>query len=360
MKVALHAGQLLQPVPGGIGRYERALLANLGAAGVEAVAFAAGRRPANLAPTVPWVDLGFPHGSLRYELWHRLRQPVVRLDADLVHAPSLAVPPTGSTPLVVTVHDVAFLRYPRLTTRRGVRFHTRGLELARRHASQVVAISEFTRAELIREGFDAGRVAVAYSGVDPPAPRDDAEIAATIAGAGVEQPFVLSVGTIEPRKDLPTAVAAVAQVRAHGHGDLTHVLVGPPGWGEVTGLDRPFVRRLGACPWHVLDALYRSAAVVCLPSRYEGFGLPVVEALARNAPVVTTSGSSLEEIAGDAGILFAPGDVDACADALRQVLDDDTSRARLTALGRRRAAEFTWTATVAAYARAYSAAMSRS
>ncbi len=112
MRVAVHSGQLLQPVPGGIGRYEIALLRHLPDHGVEPIAFAAGTRPRSVARRVPWIDLGAPHGSARYELWHRLRRPELHIDADLVHAPSLAVPPVRDRPLIVTVHDVAFLRVP--------------------------------------------------------------------------------------------------------------------------------------------------------------------------------------------------------------------------------------------------------
>jgi hypothetical protein len=121
MKVALHAGQLLQPVPGGIGRYVHSLLRVLPDAGVDAFAFAAGARPPGVPRRTVWVDLGRCAG-VRYELWH-LRRPPLRLDADVVHATSLVVPPVA-TPLVVTVH-VAFLRVP-TSRRRGVSFHRRG------------------------------------------------------------------------------------------------------------------------------------------------------------------------------------------------------------------------------------------
>ena len=161
MKVAVHAGQLLQPVPGGIGRYEAALLPRLGVAGVETVAFGAGPRPAKLARAVPWIDLGQPRGAVRYELWHRLGRPRVRLDADLVHAPSLAIPPVGDMPLVVTVHDIAFLRLPHVSTTRGVRFHRRGLALARRHADldhrAVDVHPRRARTRRLRTGTAAGR-----------------------------------------------------------------------------------------------------------------------------------------------------------------------------------------------------------
>src|SRR5439155_2636794 len=202
MKVAVHAGQLLQPVPGGIGRYVHSLLRVLPAAGVDAFAFAAGARPPGVPRRTVWVDLGPPHGGVRYEMWHRLRRPSLRLDADVVHATSLVVPPVHEAPLVVTVHDVAFLRVPDVTTRRGVSFHRRGLELTRREADLVIAVSAFTRDELVREGFDADGIVVARLGIDPPRARDNGEVDAAVASVGVRPPYVFPDGTDEPREDL--------------------------------------------------------------------------------------------------------------------------------------------------------------
>jgi glycosyltransferase involved in cell wall biosynthesis len=359
VRVAFHAGQLLQPVPGGIGRYERALLERLPACGVDLIAFAAGARPAGVAAHVPWLDLGAPRGGARYELWHRLRLPSVRVDADLLHAPSLAIPPAGRTPLVVTVHDVAFLRVPHSTTRRGVRFHTRGLELARRHAATIVTPSEFTRTELAREGFPPDRLVVARFGVEPPEPMEPEEIDRIVAAAGAQDPYVLTVGTVEPRKDLPTLVAAVERLRARDP-RLTLVVAGPRGWGEITGLDRPFVRMLGAQPWRTIDALYRRARVFGLASLYEGFGLPALEAMARGTPTVTTTGSATEEVARDAGLLFAPGDVGECAGLLERALHDEALRADLRVRALARAAELTWDRTAAEHARIYARTLERS
>ena len=359
MRVALHAGQLLQRTPGGIARYERALLHALPDEGVEVVAFAAGHRASGIEPRVPWVDLGFPRGGLRYELWHRLRRPLVGLDADVVHAPSPAIPPTGGVPLVVTIHDVAFLRIPELTTPRGRRFHERGLELARRDATLIIAVSTFTRDELLREGFDDYRVVAIPLGVDLPESRDADDIDATVAAAGVDPPYVLTVGTVEPRKDLPTAVRAVERLCARCP-DITLVIAGAAGWGDVEGIDAPFVRRLGAQPWRTLDALYRRAVACCLPSRYEGFGLPALEALARGTPLVTTTGSALEEVVGDAAMLFTPGDVDGCAEALARIIEDGELQAQLARAGLIRARDFTWNANAAAHAQAYAHARAHS
>jgi glycosyltransferase involved in cell wall biosynthesis len=356
VRVAFHAGQLLQPVPGGIGRYEHAMLEKLGPAGVDVVAFAAGSRPSDVAPAVPWIDLGWPRGSLRYEAWHRLRTPRVRIDADLVHAPSLAIPPVDRKPLVVTIHDIAFVRLPSASTRRGVRFHRRGYELARRHADLVIVPSMFTARELEAEGFGAERVQLVRFGIDTPATRDDADIDTTIARAGVDGPFVLTVGTLEPRKDVPTLVHAMERVRT-AHPDLTLVVVGPRGWGEVPGLDRPYVQVLGRQPWNVVDALYRRASAFVCASLYEGFGLPALEAMARGAPTISTTGSSMEEFVRDAGLLFEPRDVDACVERIECVLGDHVLAADLARRGRGRAAEMTWQKCADGHVRAYERAL---
>jgi glycosyltransferase involved in cell wall biosynthesis len=352
MRVAVHAGQLLQPVPGGIGRYVHALLDHLPDADVDVTAFAAGARPADVAPKAPWIDLGWPHGSVRYELWHRTGRPRVRMDTEVVLATSLAVPPVRDVPLAVTVHDVAFLRVPESTTKRGIAFHAKGLKVARRRAAMVIAPSDFTRAELVAEGFAPEQIEVVRFGVDPPPPRADAHSDAVVARVGVRHPYVLTVGTVEPRKDLPTLVRAVEHAR-RTHPDLTLVIVGPAGWGDVGDIDRPFVQRLGRQPWDTVDALYRRADAFCCASLYEGFGLPALEAMARGAPTISTTGSSMQEFVRDAGLLFAPRDVNACAAAIERILGDDALRVELATAGTARAAELTWERTVAGHTRLF-------
>jgi glycosyltransferase involved in cell wall biosynthesis len=356
--VGLHVGQLLQRVPGGIGRYVRELLDALRTAGVPTLPFAAGDPSSQRLSALPgFVDLGHPYGTARYELWHRLRRPRVRLPVDVVHAPSLAVPPTD-LPLVVTVNDVAFLHHPDAFTRRGIAFHRRGLELARRFADSVVVPTEFTGRELLIEGFEPDRVFVARHGVTRPITPPEHETDRRVERVGVRSPFVLAVGTIEPRKNLPLLAAAVERART-GHGELGLVLAGPRGWLEVPGLDRPWIRELGPVDDATRDALYRRASAYCMPSRYEGFGMPVLEAMAHGCPVVVADTTSLPEVVGDAGLLAPVDDVEAWSDAIGRLLADPEERARLVAAGHRRAAGFTWATSVERHLAAYTRACDR-
>ncbi len=341
MKVALHTGQLRQPVPGGIGRYVEGLLAHLPAAGVEL------RR--------------FDGNPLVYEVWHRLRGPGVRgtRGAELVHAPSLALPPTGRLPLVVTIHDLAFLTHPGCFTRRGVAFHRRALQIARREAVAVVVPSRFTGDELIDAGFQPSRIHVAHHGVDAPATPPPPGVLGTLSpGLGSGAPFLLFVGTIEPRKGVDVLLAAHRHLRGDWP-DLRLVVAGPAGWGEDLDLDRDGVVAPGRVAQPVLDALYAHAALVVVPSRTEGFGLPALEAMARGCPVVCSDRGALPEVVGTGGLVVPGADRDAevLAGALGPLLADDGRRADLAAAGRTRASAFTWAASAAAHRNAYGAAL---
>ena len=357
MQVAVHVGQLLQPVPGGIGRYVRDLVGALPGVGVEVVSFAAGPRPPGLAG--PYVDLGWPRGALRYEAWARLRRPALRAPAAVVHATSLAVPPAGDRPLVVTVHDLVFLHHPEYLTARGVSFHRRGLELARREAAALVVPTAFGREELVAEGFEVDRVHVAHHGVVPPSPPETVDSEGdrlALHRLGVRPPFVLFVGTLEPRKGVVDLVAAHRLVRRR-HPDLALVLAGPPGWGAAPDLSGPGVIAVGPAHDDDLHALYRAAVALALPSRYEGFGLPVLEAMARGCPVVASDAASLVEVAGGAADLVPVGDVDALAGALDHLAADPDHRRIQAIAGRARSASFSWSRSADAHAGAYRAAL---
>ncbi|HYD08695.1 MAG TPA: glycosyltransferase family 1 protein [Acidimicrobiales bacterium] len=341
MRVAVHAGQLLQPVPGGIGRYVRSLLDALPSAGVTPVPFAAGSLPGA-------VDLGWPRGGLRYEAWHRLRRPVVRVEGDLVHATSLAVPPARGRPLVVTVHDLVFLRQPEHLTARGVAFHRRGLALARRDAAAIVVPTAFGRDDLVREGFAADRIHVAPHGVAPAVPSGLAP--------PVDGDYLLFVSTIEPRKGVNDLLDAHQIVRG-AHPDLQLVLAGPRGWGEPPDTDRPGVVVVGNLTDAALDAAYRGAVALVVPERYAGFGLPVIEGMARGCPVVTSDAACLPEVGGGAAVVVPTGDVGTLADALDELVRSSDRRAALSAAGLAHSAAYTWERSAALHRAAYEAAL---
>jgi glycosyltransferase involved in cell wall biosynthesis len=360
VKAGLHIGQLLQPVPGGIGRYVVHVARNLPAAGVEVVPFGAGRPSPRVQNLIgPTVDLGWPRGPVRYELWHRFRRPRVDLAVDIVHAPSLAIPAVRDQPLVVTVHDVAFLREPEAFTRRGQAFHRRGLRLAHREAAVIITASRFARDELVDVGFERDRIHLAPHGVETRVAESAGQMRARIAALGIERPYFLAVGTVEPRKGLDTLARAMTVVRA-AEADLELAVVGPPGWLDVRGLDAPGIHRLGTVDERTLDALYRNAVACAVPSRYEGFGLPALEAMARGCPVVASNATSLPEVVGTAGTLVPVGDADAWGHALLDVARDDDRRAEMSRRGRERAAGFTWLGSAHAHAAAYAAAVDAS
>jgi glycosyltransferase involved in cell wall biosynthesis len=289
-----------------------------------------------------------PH--VLYETWHRLRRPHVERatgPVDVIHATGVAVPPR-TAPLVVTVHDLSYLVYPEHFSRQGRRFFRHALELTRRDADLVLCSSEATRRHCVEAGLDPGRLRVVPLGADVAAASGE-DVARVRAEHGLARPYVLWVGTLEPRKNLPRLLEAYARL----DGDAELVLVGPRGWNQE--LDPPpGARLLGFVPGEDLPPLYAGAAAFCFPSLLEGFGMPVVDAMAQGTPVVTSSGTSTEELAGDAGLVVDPLDVDAIAGALDRVLGDPELARGLGEAGRAQAATYTWERTAALTAAAYS------
>lgn len=316
--------------------------------------------PEAFRPPIPVRHLSLPRPVL-YETWHALRWPKAEAatgPVDVVHATAVAIPGTDA-PLVVTVNDLAFLADASQATRHGNRFFRRGTELARRHARLVVVPSEATAAECLAAGFDADRLRVVPYGVTVPT-IDEEAAAETRRRHGLDRPYVLFVGTVEPRKNLAAVVGAVARLDGRA---VDLVLVGPDGWNEdldarLAALADTSIRvhRLGFVPAGELPALYAGAAAFCYPSLREGFGLPVLEAMAAGAPVVTSPATSTAEVAGEAGLLVEPTDHRALADALARLLDDTALADDLRVRGRARAATFTWERTAELLAAVYAEA----
>ncbi|HEX7096314.1 MAG TPA: glycosyltransferase family 1 protein, partial [Acidimicrobiales bacterium] len=263
----------------------------------------------------------------------------------VIHATGMAIPPR-TAPLVVTVHDLAFVHYPEHATRVGRRFFRRSFELTLRDADLVLCPSDATRRDCVAHGVAADRARVVPWGVDLPdaAPGDDRAGRDTVERHGlVPGRYVLWVGTIEPRKNLAAVIEAFRRL---GRRDLTLALVGPQGWNEslrerLAPIEAQ-VRALGFVSRRALDALYAHAAVFCYPSLLEGFGMPVLEAMAAGAPVVTAKDTATEEVLGGCGFAVDPSDPAAIAEALAALVDDEELCRRFTTAARARAAEFTW------------------
>ncbi len=356
MRVAVTLEQCWHHVPGGTARATLDTVAAVARLGdVEQVGVSARHRqapPEAWRPTIPVAQLPLPRLAL-YDAWQRLRRPAVERatgPVDVVHA-TAHVAAAARAPLVATVHDLHFLHEPSHFTRRGVSVFRRFLEIVRGEAAIVICPSHATRADCEQAGIDAGRLRVTPWGTDaePVAP---SEVARVRDAYGLHLPFVLFAGTAEPRKNLPRLVAAFA---ALGRSDVELVIAGPEGWGS--DLEGVPARRVGFVPRADLDALYAAATVVAYPSLREGFGLPVLEAMAQGAAVVTSATTSTAEVAGDAAVLVDPLDVDAIAGGLASVLDDAELRHRLGSAAQRRAGEFTWSRTAAAVRDAYRAAL---
>ncbi|MEO7557030.1 MAG: glycosyltransferase family 1 protein [Acidimicrobiales bacterium] len=363
MRVAVTVEQSWHRVPGGTAWSVLELLRALGRRADLAVVGVAARHqhpaPEGWRPPVVTRHLTLPRLAL-YEAWHlpvgrfpRVERATGRVD--VVHASTLAYPATAA-PVVATVHDLAFLDDAGVATRHGLRFSRRGLDLARRHAALVVCPSEATRRDCLRAGIDDARLRVVPWGVDAE-PATAADIERARARHGLDRPYVLFCGTVEPRKNLPALLQAFAGLERP---DTDLVLVGPDGWNEDIGpaVARlgPRVRPLGFRPRSELLALLAGAAVVCYPSRREGFGLPVLEAMAQGAPVVTSRGTATEEVAGKAAVLVDPADVGSIAAGLKRVLDDDRLARELSERGRARAASYTWERAAERYAAVYAEA----
>lgn len=316
-----------------------------------------GRLAAELPPGTGLRALPFP-ARLAHRLWLRGDHPAVG-GFDVIHGPNFVVPPAARHSVrrgarrpaaeLLTIHDFGPWHYPGLVnnTARGYpRLVARALD----RGAHVHTVSAFVGAEAADIlGVEPERIHVIPNGFEA-GPAGDPARGRALAGG---HPYVLAVGTIEPRKDLPTLVEAMGRLWAEGH-DTRLVLAGPDGWGTPdleqavarTGAAH-LVHRLGYVSDDERADLLAGAACLAYPSRYEGFGLPPLEAMAQGTPVVATSIGAVTEVCADAALLVPPGDPEALAGALATVLTDESVAARLVAAGRQRPPLFSWDRTAA-------------
>ncbi len=296
--------------------------------------------------------------------WEQLLAPLLlrQSGAQLFHGVHSVVPFASPVPSVVTVHDLAFIRFSQTFRAYNRAYLDLATRLSVRRAARVLVVSEHTKREVVGIlGVPEERVVVtpnaARAHFRPPEPQ---RLAAFRAKKGLPERFVLYVGTLEPRKNLPTLLEAYAEV-ARRH-DAPLIVGGGKGWLydavfqrlEELGL-REQVRFVGYIEEEELPLWYAAATVFVFPSIYEGFGMPPLEAMACGTPVITSNSSSLPEVVGEAGLMAPPDDPAAFAAAIDQVLSDAGLRAELRERGLAQAARFTWRTTAERTLAAYEA-----
>jgi glycosyltransferase involved in cell wall biosynthesis len=338
LRLGVPAWTLVPAAMGGSETYARELLRSLSERSDVEVTTLVGRDAAGVLPSSHEVVAARVGGGasvttrgvnlVRAALPGRTTRAVLQAQ-DVVHYPfSVPVPRGAGVPWVVTLHDVQHLDLPQMFTRAEREYRRLAYDLPARRAGAVVTVSEFCRSRIVdRLGIPAHRVRVAPLGVDT---------SRFVPHTGGRERFVLCPATAWPHKNHRRLVAAMALVRETSP-DLRLVLTG--GRLESLGELPPWVEVRGHVPIVELQRLYRSAACLALPSLYEGFGLPVLEAMASGCPVAASDRGALAETAGGAAVLFDPEDARAVADGILRALGRAST---LSAAGPRRAATFTW------------------
>ncbi len=302
MRVGIDVSPLVQ-TRAGTARYLQALLARNE---YERFSFGGPSRLSTVARDVYWYPLALPREA--------------RKRVEVLHCPTFRGPVQSRVPVVLTVHDLAVLRHPGTFNQWTRRYSRLAVARVARAARLVIAVSEFTRREIAELlGIPDGRIRVIPNGVGAPFEP---------AGAAAEGDYVLAVGTLEPRKNLGAAQQAAQRLGVELR------VVGERGWGQVDV--NGWVGRVSD---ERLAELYRGARCLVYPSLYEGFGIPVLEAMACGTPVVTSAGGATEEVAGGAAVLVDPRDPDSVAAGIERAL---SRREDLVARGLDRAREFTW------------------
>lgn len=355
----------------GVSRYIEFLLRALPSAApdIEAVVFTgpqSGACAERFPSALRWHRSRVPTGRPEIRiLWEQVAGPVAlrRAGVDLVHGPVNVIPVLDGLPGVVTVHDLAFRVYPEQYPRAKQRYLDLLTGLSVRSAARVVTVSESTRRDVLRfYRVEPERVVTVPNGVDPAMVpvTDEGRLARFREVHGLPEEFILYLGTLQPRKNLVGLLRAYARAGV----EAPLVVAGGKGWmyepvfAEVRALGiEGRVLFAGYADPEDLPLWYSAATAFVFPSFYEGFGLPVLEAMACGAPVITSDSSSLPEVAGDAALLVDPRDVDALAGAIERLMGSPGLRADLRERGLARAREFSWERTARETAAVYRAAL---
>ncbi|QAY63370.1 glycosyltransferase family 1 protein [Xylanimonas allomyrinae] len=359
---------------GGVGRYVDELVPELDRSGIRLTIAAQARDAELFGRIAPRGDVVAVPATLesraRRMLWEQTGLPALarRVRPDVVHSPHYTMPLATRVPVVVTLHDATFFTTPELHLRSKAVFFRNAIRVAARRAAALVTPSKATRDEVVRlVGADPARFHVAYHGVDhdrfhavPAA--DAARVRATLDIG--DAAYVGFLGTLEPRKNVPALVRGWVRACADLDDPPALVLAGGKGWDDAIDAAvaavpaRLTVRRPGYLPLDDLPGFLAGATVLAYPSLGEGFGLPVLEAMACGATVLTTRELSLPEVGGDAVAYCGTDDASIGAE-LRALIDDGERRSRLATAAVERAGSFTWEAAAAAHVEAYDVAAHR-
>ncbi len=298
-----------------------------------------------------------------YTLGEQLKLPGQALGLKLFHAPHYNAPLAAPAPMVITIHDLAHLALPDLfpgATRRAYA-HAMFRAVTRR-ARRIIAVSQFTATELQHWlGVPPDRIRVIHNGVSPAFSQDPDPVRSqrTVAELGITEPFILAVGNVKPHKNLTGLLAAFEHLAGEPQlaivGQARQLLTGDEAFPRALASSsaRRRVHATGRVHFTALLALYRRARLLVLPSVYEGFGLPVLEAMSCGTPVVASDRASLPEVSGDAALLTDPTDPVTMALAIQRLLDDDSLHAEMTERGLERAKQFSWQRSAEAHAEVY-------
>jgi glycosyltransferase involved in cell wall biosynthesis len=298
----------------------------------------------------------------RWERW-TLSAELLPHRLDLLHSIDFIPPQRGARKHLITVHDLNFIYFPAFLTAESKPYYVDQIEWAVNHADHITADSESTRQDVIGHlKVDPAKITTVHLAANPLYSRDYSleAVEATLAQHNLPHDFILFVGTLEPRKNIPMLLQAYKVMREETAVDVPLILVGSKGWiyDEIFATIQQLglqdqVRHLSGIYDEALAHLYRAAGVLVTPSHYEGFGLPALEAMHSGCPVIVSNRGSLPEVVGPAGLLLEPDDVTGWAEALTRVLTDSGRRNKMVAQGKAQAATFSWPRTAEKMAALY-------